>query len=395
MTAPSGRGAVWRSNVTGFPWELTRNARHVACWAQRVMKALRFLPVAPLLVAGIAVGAVACGGIDASSKGGGSSNDAGSPDDGGSFPWGTYSDCQWLLTGGTLESASSPATLTLAPICSPSGCSATSVVASFRSGQTSTSLTLRATSDGSATLSGPGQGFSGEWGFCGGGAVQVDGGGVAIADPAPTEATLNMTSAELTLNQGVAFLQLEGPVVDVQGSPGCDPDVPPSAGLSALLVCDVSSGNGIGNAPASTTTISRFVSGAYDCNSTADSVVTYQGENDGSTIGGSGTLTLTVNGPSLQGFYSGDANATGTLDFFVTSDSSANPVPGQTITVGCGAIDPTTLAQVNAPTPAAVTAATLTTDGAALYLTFLSKTSGSVCADQTATTVLVCTPKGE
>jgi hypothetical protein len=360
------------------------------------MKALCFLP---LLLVGMAVGVAACGGIDSSSsKGGGSSNDAGSTgtgsaDDGGAFPLGAYSDCKWLLTGGTFESALPPATLTLAPICSASGCASSSMVASFQSGQTTSTFTLRATSGSSATLSGPGQGFSGEWGFCGGGAVQLDGGGVAITDPAPTQATLSLTSAELTVDQGVAFLQLEGPVVDVQGSPDCEPDGPPSGGVSALLVCDVSSGGGVGYAQA-TTTSSRFVTGAYDCNSTADSLVSYQGEEDSSTIGGSGTLTLTANGPSLEAVYSGDTNASGTLDFVVTSDSSANPVPGQTLTVGCGAIDPTTLGQVNAPTPGEVTAATLTTDGTALYLTFLSKTSSGVCADQTATTVLVCTPKG-
>jgi len=267
------------------------------------------------------------------------------------------------------------------------------MVASFRSGPTTSTFTVGATSDSSATLSGPGQGFSGEWGFCGGGAVQLDGGGVAIADPAPAQATLSLTFAELTVDQGVAFLRLQGPVVDVQGSPGCSPDGPPSGGLSALLVCDVSSGNGVGPAQA-TTTATRFVTGAYDCNSTADSVVSYQGEEDHSTIGGSGTLALTASGPSLEAVYSGDPNATGTLDFVVTSDSSANPAAGQTITVGCGAIDPTTSEQVNAPTPGEVTAAALTTDGTSLYLTFLSKTSGGACADQTASTVLVCTPKG-
>jgi hypothetical protein len=349
------------------------------------MKALRFLP---LLLVGMA-----CGGIDSrSSKGGGSSNDAGSTDEGG-FAWGAYSDCRWLLAGGTFESASSPATLTLAPVCDASGCASSTIVASFQSGQTTRSITLRATSDSSATLSGPGQGFPGEWGFCGGGAERLDGGGVAIADPAPAEATLSMTFAELAVDQGVAFLQLEGPVVDVQGSPGCNPDGPPSAGLSALLVCDVSSGNGMGNAPATTTT-SDFVTGTYACNSTAASVVSYEGEEDHSTIGGSGTLALTANGSSLEAVYSGDTNASGTLDFVVTSDGSANPVPGQTLTVGCGAIDPTTFAQVNAPTPGEVTAAALTTDGTALYLTFLSKTSGGACSDQTASTVLVCTPGG-
>ena len=355
------------------------------------MTALRFLP---LLLVGMPLAAAACGGIDSSSsKKGDSSNDAGTTDDGGAFPLGAYADCQWLLTGGTFESASSPATLTLSPICDASGCASSSMVASFQSGQTTSTFTLSATSDSSATLSGSGQGFSGEWAFCGGGAVQLDGGKVAIADPAPTEATLSLTFAELTVDQGVAFLQMEGPVVDIQGSPGCTPDGPPTGGLSALLVCDVSSGNGVGNAQATTTT-SRFVTGAYDCNSTAASVVSYQGEEDHSTIGGSGTLALTANGPSLEAVYSGDANASGTLDFVVTSDSSANPVPGQTITVGCGAIDPTTSMQVNAPTPGEVTAAALTTDGTSLYLTFLSKTSGGACPDQTASTVLVCTPKG-
>ncbi|MGH7293948.1 MAG: hypothetical protein ACRELB_03390 [Polyangiaceae bacterium] len=369
------------------------------------MKALCLVLLAPLVV-GMAFAATGCGGIAASpSKGddsandagspteAGASNDAGAPGDGGAFPLGAYSDCQWLVTGDTFESASSPATLTLSPICSASGCSASSIVASFQSGQTTTTLMLRATSDSSATLNGPGQSFPGQWGFCGGGAVQLDG-GIAIADPAPAEATLSMASAELTVDQGVAFLQVDGPVVDVQGSPGCNPDTPPPAGLSVLLVCDVSSGNGAGHAPAPTTTTSRFVTGAYDCSSGADSVVTYQGVEDHSSIGGSGTLALTANGSGLEAVYSGDTNATGTLDFVVTSDSSASPAPGQTITVGCGAFDPTTSTQVNAPTPADVTAATLTTDGTAVYLTFLSKTNGGVCADQTASTVLMCTPKG-
>src|SRR5580700_8608085 len=127
------------------------------------MKSLRFLRVAPLLV-GTAVSAAACGGIES-----GQSKDAGSTDDGGSFPSGTYSDCHWLLAGGTFESVSSPGTLTLGPICGASGCAASSIVASLQSGQTTSSFTLRATSDSSATLSAPGQGFSGEWGYCGGG----------------------------------------------------------------------------------------------------------------------------------------------------------------------------------------------------------------------------------
>lgn len=348
------------------------------------MKALLFLSFAAAALVGMAIDVTACGG----------SLNAGSTDEAGSFPSGTYSDCQWLLSGGTFESASSPATLTLAPICGASGCNASSIVASFQSGQTTTTFTLLATSDSSATLSASGQGFAGEWGFCGGGAVELDGGGVAIADPAPAEATLSLTSAELTVDQGVAFLHLDGPVVDVQGSPGCTPDGPPSAGLSVLLVCDGSAGNGVGSTPATTTTTSRFVTGAYDCNSTADSVVNYQGDEDHSTIGGMGTLSLTANGPSLEAVYSGDTNASGTLDFVVTSDSSANPVPGQTITVGCGAFEPMTGVQVNAPTPAGVTAAALTTDGTALYLTFLSRTSGGTCGGQAATTVLVCTPAG-
>ena len=374
-----------------IPRELASGLSEPCSRSEAGLAALPFLPV---LLVGMALGAAACGGIDSSSsKEGGSSNDGGATDDGGAFPLGAYSDCEWLLTGGTFEPASSPATLTLEPICDASGCASSSIVASFQSGQTTSTVMLRATSDSSATLNGPGQGFAGEWGFCGGGAVERDGGGVAIADPAPAQATLSMTFAELTVDQGVAFLQLEGPVVDIQGSPGCNPDGPPSGGLSALLVCGVSSGNGVGNAQATATT-SRFVTGAYDCNSTADSVVSYQGVEDHSTIGGSGTLTLTANGPSLEAVYSGDANASGTLDFIVTSDSSANPVPMQTITVGCGVIDPTTSVQVNAPTAVEVTAAALTTDGTALYLTFLSKTSGGACADQTASTVLVCTPNG-
>ena len=109
-------------------------------------KALRFLPV---VLAGMAIGAAACGGIDSSSsKQGDSSNDAGLAYDAGSFPLGAYSGCQWLLTGGTFESASAPATLTLAPICDASGCASSYIVASFQSGQTTTTFTCIANAAG-------------------------------------------------------------------------------------------------------------------------------------------------------------------------------------------------------------------------------------------------------
>jgi hypothetical protein len=346
------------------------------------MNSLRLVAFAPLMVA---ASAVACGQIDVETGPGG-----GSTTGTRTAPSGVFSNCQWLLTDGTFEGASAPATLTIAPICSPSGCSASALTATFVSGGTSTSVTLKGTSASSATLSEAGQGFRGDWGFCGGGAVRLDGGGVAVADPAPAAATLSLTSAELSVDQGVAIFQIEGPVIDVDGGPGCPADIPPAAGLSALLVCGTP-GQG-GGAPTPTTAPTSFAPGAYACTSTAATVVEYEGTQDHSTIGGSGTLTLAVDGANLHLVYSGDTNASGPLDFVATSDRSANPVPGQSITVGCGAINPTTYGDVSAPSPAAISAGTLTTDGTSLYLTFFGSTSSTAtCPSQTSTTVLVCT----
>jgi hypothetical protein len=347
------------------------------------MTASRALAAASLLLT-TAVGLTACGGRtesrssnrDDSSNGGGSSND------GSSFPFGVYSDCTWISTGGTFEGAASSASLTLAP-------SGSAVVATYQSeGQPTVTFDLRTTSNASATLTVSGQGFAGEWGFCGGGAV-----GFGQADPESTQATLSMSSAELTVDQGVVFIQMEGPVVNVQGKPGCAPDGPPSAPVSALLACGApSAGDGSNrgaDAGAPTTETSRFVTGSYDCSST---VYTYNAQ-DSVAAGSAGTLTLTAVGSNLDATYSGDTFASGTLDFTVTSDSSANPVAGQTLDVACGGFDPTTWMSTSNPTVTQVSAGALTTDGTTLYLAFLGTVPSGTCSGQTSSTALQCIPK--
>jgi hypothetical protein len=272
-------------------------------------------------------------------------------------------------------------------------------VATFKSeGQPTAAFDLRATSDSSASLSASGQGFKGEWGFCGGGAEDLDGGGVAIADPAPTQAALSMSSAELTVDRGVVFVELTGTVVDVQGNAGCAPDGPPSGPASALLVCSASSAsdgssNGISAGDAGATATSSFVTGSYKCTSSVSTVVSYDGNHDDSSeTGGAGTLTLTTDGSGLKAAYNGDTYASGTLRFTITSNRSANPVPGQTIDVACGGIDPTTPMSPNDPTVTHVSAGALTTDGTTLYLTFLGTVPSGTCSGQTSSTVLQCTP---
>lgn len=321
----------------------------------------------------------------------GSSNDGGPSSDRSSFPFGVYSDCTWLLTGGSFESAASSASLTLAP-------DGSSVVATFQSeGQPTATFDLHATSDRSATLSASGQGFQGEWGFCGGSVIEFDSGGGATGSPASTQATLSMTSAELTVDRGVVFVQMDGAIVDVQGQPGCAPDAPLSPPVSALLVCDASGTSDGGNSgddaaePASAS--SSFVTGSYNCTSSVSTVVTYEGDEDNSGRQGAGSLMLTVDGSSLKAAYSGDTYASASLDFAVTSDSSANPVPGQTIDVACGGIDPTTLMFSNGPTVTQVSAGSLTTDGTTLYLTILGTVPSGSCSGQTSSTVLQCTLK--
>jgi hypothetical protein len=309
------------------------------------------------------------------------------------------------LTSGTAESAASSASLTLAP-------DGSSVVATFQSeGQSTATFDLRATSHSSATLTASGQGFAGEWGWCGGGVEEFDSGEteftdgeviiqVGAASPAPTQATLSMSSAELTVDQGVAFVQINGAVVDVQGQPGCAPDGPPTGPTSALLVCDASStgdgGTAAGDAGALTFATSAFLTGSYDCSSSAYTVVTYDGMQDNIvSSGGAGTLTLNATGSSLSATYSLGTLTSGTLDFTTTSDSSANPVPGQTIEVACGGIDPTTMMSPNVQTVTQVSAGALTTDGTTLYLTFLGSVPNGTCSGQTSSIVLQCTPNDQ
>jgi hypothetical protein len=293
------------------------------------------------------------------------------------------------LTGGTFENAATSATLTLAP-------SGTSIQATFQSeGQPSAMLNLRETSNLSASLAASNQGFPGEWGYCGGGAVELDGGRYVVADPAPAPATLNLSSAQIAVDEGVAFLQLVGPVIDVQGQNGCAPDQSPSSPLSALLVCDTSSTSGNSGPTGGTVANSAFAPGAYDCTSLVTGTVTYDGKEDGVTDEGmAGVLTLTANGSSLTAAYSDDSAGSGSLQFTLTSDRSANLVPGQTFDVTCLGLDPTTLMSSTDPTVTQASAGALMTDGTTVYLTFLGNVPSGTCAGQTSTMVLQCTPKG-
>jgi hypothetical protein len=103
---------------------------------------------------------------------------------------------------------------------------------------------------------------------------------------------------------------------------------------------------------------------------------------------------LTKDGSGLTAAISGDAYAygSGTLRFTLTSNSSANPVPGQTIDVPCGGLNPTALMPAHDPTVTQVTAGALTTDGTTLYLTFLGTVPSGTCSGQTSSAVLECTP---
>jgi hypothetical protein len=323
-----------------------------------------------------------------------------------SFPFGVYSDCTWLLTGdNSFEGAkTSSASLTLAP--APDG---SSIVATYQSvGQPTVTFDLRTTSPCSATLTASGRGFAGEWGLCGGGNVDESsssssGGTLPMsfgqADPESTQATLSMSSAELTVDQGVVFIQMDGPVVDVQGKPGCAPWEPQSSPVSALFVCDTSNtsdgGTGAAGAGAPTSATSRFVTGSYDCSSSVYTDVSYDGVQASDAAGSAGTLTLTAVGSSLNVAYSGDTFASGTLDFTITSDSSANPSPGQTIDVACGGYDPTTQMSPHDPTVTQVSAGALMTDGTTLYLAFLGTVPSGTCSGQTSSTALQCTPKAQ
>ena len=116
-----------------------------------------------------------------------------------------------------------------------------------------------------------------------------------------------------------------------------------------------SSSPGAGNTGAT----SSFVPGAYECNSVVSGVVTYEGRQDHVlNEGATGTLTLTANGSSLRAVYSGDTQGSGTLDFTLTSDRSANLVPEQTFDVSRVGLDATTYHESNAPTVTQVNAGT-------------------------------------
>ncbi len=296
------------------------------------------------------------------------------------LPSATYSDCTFLDSGGAEYSAASDSTVSV----QVNGAGA---VVTFTNGNEPTAvLQMVATSASSAVLAAPGEPFAGQWGFCGGG--ETDSG--AIADPGPADAALSLSSATLTVNQGVLFLSLSGDVTDIDGSAGCALDAR-SGPLTAELVCGTAKATLDGGAVAAAGYVGMdFTPGVFDCSATT-SIVAGSGQYN-STIGSSGTLTLEGTGPGLAVTYSGDAYASGTLDFELTSYDTAAPVAGQLVSVACGIFGLTTPIDASDPTVTQVTAASLSTDGRTVIVAFLGDVASGGCSPQTSSTVLECVP---
>jgi hypothetical protein len=70
-------------------------------------------------------------------------------------------------------------------------------------------LDFSVTTDTSANLAASGQPLQGAWAYCGGGVDDAGG----IADPVPSEATLNVTTGSLTYDSSTLFLSIVGEVI--------------------------------------------------------------------------------------------------------------------------------------------------------------------------------------
>jgi hypothetical protein len=231
---------------------------------------------------------------------------------------------------------------------------------------------LVATSSTSATLSAPGQRFAGEWGSCGAGATRLDSGAYVVSSPLPAAANIELVAANAVVANGVAFLSFNGPVDDIDGGPGCAPDAPAAAELTALVMCThpIGGSTTASSATATSATGAAFTAGSYSCYGQAART----SASGGGSAYSAGTLLLARNGSSISATYSGDPFASGALTFAATSGTTAVAAAGQAWTVE-------SLATTS-------TAAALTANGTTLFL----GVAGNAGTEQTTTTLLVCTP---
>jgi hypothetical protein len=183
------------------------------------------------------------------------------------------------------------------------------------------SFTFEPTTDSSAVLAGTGGVVGGLNGMC----VQ----GPGAFDDFP--ATLTVASGALTYQAGTTFLSITGTVAGGQNSV-CGAS---SAPETLWFAC----ADTTGTAPAPPTPVPvpapAFPVGTYTCKSgiaTFDQVGPTQ---EYGASGQAGTLTLTQTGARVTASYTADPTISGTLDFTVTTSSSALAEPGQALLTPC------------------------------------------------------------
>ena len=316
--------------------------------------------------------ALACGSrtnLDGAT--GASAQDAGAsaPDAGASFPVGTYTRCAF----GTVASG---------PLLIPSGFDygATLTVTESGGARTATYVdqggrsdawTFATTTSVSAALAPSGQRTRGF-----GSSICVYGVGVSNEKFFPTN--VDAASGAMTYESGAVFISLQG---ELTSHTDCgDVSVP----ASVWIGCTGGPAPAI-SAPASA---QPFPVGEYACKSQVGTRATLGATTTIITSGAAGALTLTQAGPQVTARYAGDTELTGALDLTLNAagTASAGAAAGQTLTAKCG-LGPAT-------GTLSITAASLTSEGGTVFLSFAGAMSASsACAGTEKIATLVCATK--
>ena len=276
---------------------------------------------------------------------------------GGGFPVGTYLNCAEGVHSPDgkdfLNSAGFQATgsLTL----TQSG-SAVNVAYVDQNGLTQT-LGFLATTGEAAALAQPAQ-VTGLIGIC------VTGPG----SEQPFPAIMNATSGALTYGGGAVFVSLTGELQVDAGT--CGRQMAPG---SWWVLCQDRREGAAPSVDAAAVPFTGWPAGQYACDAQVETATRVNGMNQFLAGGGSGTLTLAVDGAKVTVAYSGDPAIAGSLHLVGTSATTAKPEPAQTLAALCpGAQTPSTLP---------VGAASLSLSDSTLFVSFAGTLGGaSSCA---------------
>jgi hypothetical protein len=197
-------------------------------------------------------------------------------------------------------------------------------------------------------------------------------------------ATVTATSGAMTYADGTLFLSLGG---TIQGGAGTTCGAA-SASAYPWVICPTSEAT-LPSGLATSTADPQFPAGTYACTSLLSAYLKEGSGGSWGSTGASGTLSVTQSGATVTAAYTGDSAVQGTLSFTVTTPTTANAAPGQTILAPCS-IDPGTgMGAPPPPEPLPVSTASLMMVDTTLFLLFYATVPACSGAEQIGS--LVCT----